>query len=456
VPPNLLLKLKNMAHASHPTNLLHQYFVDGPVTVADVWLGSGDGTSKNVADWKTILVFGEGIGAGSGATNAYLWSSSTSCASGFSGTYSSTYSNYCGYYAFDATNATTIPPTYLWRITPNSTEAPYLGEPWSKMYIGRVIINGNEKWVGFIGGGYNASDCSGGGGCDTRGKGFYVIDLSNGNVLWSYTRYNNINMNYSLPAPAAIVDTDNDGFIDTAYIGDLGNNVWKLKFCKLSQGSSCSTSNWSGQMLFDGSSGVIRPIFTVPTAAKDQSGNLWVYWATGNKADPTSASAQEKFYALKDSDATSAFGINDLDNITTGTYSDTPNKKGWYINLGGQGEKVLGEPTVFGGVVYFTTYTPSQSNSCCERSGTAKLYGVNYTTGAGVLTEAGARSITIGSGIPSAPLISFKPGGALPVDLYVTVSGGGGSDASTIRVNFNPPTLSNRSNILFWRDRRVQ
>jgi type IV pilus assembly protein PilY1 len=325
------------------------------------------------------------------------------------------------------------------------------------MYINRVKINGNEKWVGFIGGGYNASDCSGGGTCDTRGKGFYVIDLSNGNVLWSYTRYNNINMNYSLPAPAAIIDTDNDGFIDTAYIGDLGNSVWKFKFCKLSDGDSCNTSNWSGQMLFQSSSGVIRPIYTVPTAAKDQSGNLWVYWATGDKTDPTAANAQEKFYAVKDSDATSAFGINDLDNITTGTYSDAPNKHGWYINLGGQGEKVLGEPTVFGGAVYFTTYTPSQSNNPCDRTGTAKLYGVNYTTGGGVLTESGGRTIELGAGIPSAPLISFKPGGALPVDLYVTVSGGGGTtDASTFRVNFNPPTLSNRSNILFWRDGRVQ
>ena len=52
------------------------------------------------------------------------------------------------------------------------------------MAIGRVKINGNEKWVGFIGAGYNND------GDPNRGKGFFVVDLSNGNILWSYTRGN--------------------------------------------------------------------------------------------------------------------------------------------------------------------------------------------------------------------------------------------------------------------------
>ena len=29
----------------------------------------------------------------------------------------------------------------------------------------------------------------------------------------------------------AIVDRDNDGFIDTAYVGDLAGNPWKFTFC---------------------------------------------------------------------------------------------------------------------------------------------------------------------------------------------------------------------------------
>ena len=64
--------------------------------------------------------------------------------------------------------------------------------------------------------------------------------------------------------------------------------------------------------------------------------------------------------------------------------------------------------------------------------------------------------MVVGSGIPTAPVISFKPSGALPPDIYVTTSGGAGMDAVTARVNFNPPAFSSRTNILSWKDRRVQ
>ena len=363
IPPNFLPKLKNVAHTVNPTGLTHQYFVDGPVAAADVWLGpTGDGRSKDASDWKTILMIGEGRG---GATNP--WSSSSSCDSGFNATYSTSYPYYCGFYAFDVTNSTA--PIYKWRINPNASQAPYLGEPWSKPEFGRVKIGGNETWVVFIGGGYNATDCTGGAGCDPRGKGFYVIDLKTGNVLWSYTYGDDANMKYSLPGTAAISDTDNDGFIDTVYIGDLGGNMWRFKFCTDGDTSACGTGNWSGGMLFDASSGVVRPIFTQPSVAKDNRGQIWVEWGSGDKTDPTAATAQEKFYAAKDTDRTTTLTINSLDNITAGTYVDSPTKKGWYINLAGTGEKILADSAIFGGIVYFSTYTPPGGNNPCNQAG---------------------------------------------------------------------------------------
>ena len=145
-----------------------------------------------------------------------------------------------------------------------------------------------------------------------------------------------------------------------------------------------------------------------------------------------------------------------------------PTKPGWYINLAN--EKVLSEAAIFGGVTYFTTYGAPTGGNPCEQAGTGTLYGVNFTTGAGVLAQydaggqpigAPTRSLLIGWGIPSAPVISFKPMGTLqaggsPADLYVTVSGGAGMNVSTQRVNFDPPTLANRTNILFWKDRRLE
>jgi type IV pilus assembly protein PilY1 len=456
IPPNLLPKLINITHSVHPTTLTHQYFVDGPVTVADVWLGTGDGTSKSVSDWRTLMVFGEGRGS-----NPNLWSSSPYCQSGFNPLYdaANNYIYYCGYYAFDLDDS--LSPTFKWILGGASaigaTRSPYLGDPWSKVMTGRVNIGTQEKWVGFIGAGYNGSDCSGGGSCDTRGKGFFVIDLSNGEILWSYSRADNANMNYSLAGSAAVVDTDNDGFIDTAYIGDNGGSLWRLKFCTKTMGTSCTTSNWTGGRLFASSTGTIRPIYTLPAVAIDGAGNLWVYWGTGDKTDPTAANAQEKLFGLKDNDRTTTYSINDLDNITaTGsTYDNTTStNQGYYINLSGSGQKVLSDPTIFGGVVYFTTYNAASGGNLCDQGGDADIFALSYTSGAGAFSG-GARSMSLGSGIASAPVVSMGPG-STSADLYVTVSGGGGSTGSTFRLNFTPPGVANRTNVLYWRDQRLQ
>ena len=467
IPPNLLSILKNVAHVSHPTGLSHQYLADGPITVADAWLGTGAGTNKSSSDWATLMVLGEGRGG-----DTTLWSSSSSCDSGFSSFYTADYPNYCGYYSLDLTQTTN--PAFKWRMQPGSGQQEYLGEPWSKMAIGRVKINGNEKWVGFVGGGYNATDCTDPGDCDSRGKGFLVVDLSDGVILWAFTRAQNTLMNFSMPASPAIVDTDFDGFIDTAYIGDLGGNMWRFKFCSASDGASCNSSYWTGGRLFAPAETAGRPIYTTATATMDEFWNLWVGWGTGDKTDPLAVGVQEKFFAVKDLDRSATYGVDNLENISSGPYNNLPTKKGWYLNLASGSEKVLADPTIFGGIVYFTSYTPDQTGDPCNQAGTAQLYGIalmntniagiTYAPGAGILsppadphsTSGGARSMNIGVGIPTSPVLSYKPSGVIPPDIYVTTSGGSGLNASTTRVNFDPPTLVNRTNILSWKDQRVQ
>lgn len=474
IPPNLLSKLKNIAHATEPTSLIHQYFVDGPVSGADVWLGSGSGLSKSAADWKTILVFGEGRGS-----TDRLWSSSADCDSGLNPTYSpdaadaaKNYVNYCGYYALDLNDS--LNPRYMWRLNSfdATTQAPYMGESWSKMVMGRILVKSGstetEKWVGFVGGGYNANACPKTGTCDdTRGKGFFIVDLSNGQILWSFTRATassttgSPDMRYSMPAPPSIVDTDNDGFIDTAYLGDLGGNMWRFKLCSaaLLKAGSCTTSNWSGGLFFDSSTGSIRPIHTGAAVARDGVGNIWVFWGTGDKVDPTASNAQEHFYAVKDN-LTSTRSVSDIDNITTesGVFDPTSSYAGYRIQFSGQGIKMLAEPTIFGGVAYFTTFTPGTTSDPCDQAGDATLYGVNFTTGTGVFGGTTPRHMDIGSGIASAPIVSLKPSGTggAAADLYVTVSGGGLSSASTQKIKFDPPGVSNRTNMLYWKDKRVE
>jgi len=457
IPPSLLTRLQLIAHNTHPTSLTHQSYVDGPVTVADAWVpsSSSSGTSKNVSDWQTHLLFGLGQGAGSN-----LWSSSSTCSAGFNQTYTSTYPYYCGYYCLNVTNPLAPSlcgaggsPNWL-RLSVTAAAAPYLGAPWSAPMVGRVKIGGLEKWVVFIGGGYTSP------GAANSGKGLFVFNMTDGTLLWSYTKANNSSLDNTMPAPPTIVDTDNDGFMDMVYLGDTASNMWRFKLCRAADGDSCTTSNWTGSLFYDASTSVLRPVYTAATAAKDPYNNLWIYWGTGNKLDPTATeTAQEKLFALKDTDFTSTWRLNDMQDISSAGSTCSGTAQGWYINLTGSGEKMLAEPTVFGGVVYFTTYTPPAGNDPCVQGGTASIHGINYTTCAGALNLGGAtpvRSTTIGVGIPSAPIVSMRPGSDATPDLYVTTSGGGGISADTFRVNFDPRGMANRTNLIYWKDKRLE
>ena len=161
----------------------------------------------------------------------------------------------------------------------------------------------------------------------------------------------------------------------------------------------------------------------------------------------------ERIYAVKDTG--SAVTLGNLENVTGSTYADTDEKRGWYIILAGQGEKVLAEPVVFGGVAYFTSYIPTVGGDVCQQSlGTAHLYALGYLTAASA-TGTGSRRIQVGYGIPTAPIISFRPGGAA-ADLYVTVSSATYTSTKTVKTPITPSLPANRTNILYWYDRRVQ
>ncbi len=467
IPPNMLPKLKDWVHTSHPTIKKHKYFVDGSLSAADVWLGAGDGTAKLDTDWTTLAVIGLGMGVrGPGDKPEYLWSASPYCDSEFKEQYNPPHGYYCGYHALDVTNSPNF-PGFRWLLVPSAAEASYLGEPWSKMVMGKIRVNGQEKWVGFIGGGYTMGTPPGA----KTGKGFLVVDLQTGNVLWSYTNRDNSAMGF-IPGTPAIVDRDNDGFIDTAYAGDLSGNLWKFTFCPFDPDEgACGTSDWQAMVLY-APGGDKLPTFNSPAVAKDDQNYYWVFWGTGDKANPNNESPQNKFLAIRDQNPTSAYTPSNLQNITSTTFTETA-RNGWYINFSGQ-ERVLSDATVFKGIVFFTSYTPPTTEDLCGATGTGALYGMammpisigegSYDPGKGVFSEAGQRRIELGSGIPSAPVISLKPvevrGGA--PDIYMTLSGGAGHPAeikssagiSPLRdaMAGSGPTPS----IIHWRDLRVQ
>lgn len=389
IPPDLLDNVKDLTAAIAP----HEFYVDGSPIAADV---------KTGGSWKTIGLFGLRRG----------------------GRY---------YHALDVTDTTS--PAYLWNFTDSK-----IGETWSDAAIGKIKISGGgEKWVAFVGGGYDTAANN------NTGKALFVIDLSNGAKLWEY--YNNSTtddrkyMNFSLAANAAIVDLDNDGYIDHVYIGDVGGQLWKFDVSAPATLSGGLVTNWSGKRIFVGDPTQANPpatgeyypkqaIYAQPALAYDGSGNLWVFFGTGDRNHPMSAS-NNRFYAFKDvpSDMTqnSFLTESSLTNLTSGTGTVT---NGWYLVLSST-EKVLAASDVFNSIVLFTTFTPNISVTCGAGGGTAKLYSANMSTGDAALNlatgvalspgqSASSNSESIGTGIPSKPVIVMTGSGATAASWELT------------------------------------
>ena len=80
-------------------------------------------------------------------------------------------------------------------------------------------------------------------------------------------------MEYAFPGSPALLDLDLDGFTDTIYIGDMGGNMWRVRMCTAADDNSCNTANWTVSRLFQPTGALVgRPIYTMPAAAKDASG----------------------------------------------------------------------------------------------------------------------------------------------------------------------------------------
>jgi type IV pilus assembly protein PilY1 len=206
--------------------------------------------------------------------------------------------------------------------------------------------------------------------------------------------------------------------------------------------------------------------------------SLWVIWGTGDKEAPKGTGGTDHFFALKDNDRKTFYNISNFQDITaTGAiYNGTT--PGWYIRLAGAGEKILFDPTVFGGIALFSTYTPPAATDPCNETGAAKLYAMAlmqvtigstiYQPGAGVLSTGGARSVTLSTiGMAKSPVLSQKPlpgGGA--TDIYMSLSGGGGQNSQIISgtsTALSSTPLTQRlgqtapsPQVLHWNDRRIQ
>jgi type IV pilus assembly protein PilY1 len=243
-------------------------------------------------------------------------------------------------------------------------------------------------------------------------------------------------------SPTAILDST--GYIRFAFIVDINGNLWKFDFRNVGNAtSSTQDSRWTATKLFTPEAGGQPAYHRVEVAYTSTDGSSrYLYYGTGDQERPVTNTGSGKFYAIKDTDATTATVVENstnlldvtptiLNNAAGGTVSTS--QAGWVVRLGNvaqsydgythSGEKVLSDPVVFYGVVYFTTFTTNTS-SPCDGGGIARVYGLDYQTGgAGMIADATIAGETSGGrtevpyhvygtgGLASSPSLSINPSG---------------------------------------------
>jgi type IV pilus assembly protein PilY1 len=308
---------------------------------------------------------------------------------------------------------------------------PELGESWSEPQFGLVkTFEGDTDGIPvfFIGGGYSADN--------SAGKAIMAINVITGAVEKMFTGLSG--MDYSFASSVAVIDADNNGFVDKVYVGDLGGQMWRIgKFTDASDNPmefpNCdeNINNWTAQLLFVSDPMYQRSFYYPPSLTLEHGYDL-VFMGTGDREDPCNPATSDRFYCIKDAheavtlsetdlvDVTDPMAaVPDLDNETSDVDLNYSVDKGWYIQLA-TGEKVLAENTIFYKTVYLTTFVPN--GDPCYPGGTGKLYGLEYKTGAAVLDFNNdgnlERSVEIGGGIPSKVVTVITDSG---IKLFISV-----------------------------------
>ncbi len=414
IPPSVLKNLKLIPST-------HTYYVDSSPKVSDVWIYSTvDDTTKTKDEWRTILICGLRKGGKQ-------------------------------YFALDITD--TLNPIFLWEF-PRSNDAVTLakvGQSWSEPAIARVKVEQGgelyERWVAFIGGGFDPNE--------TKtikaviGRAFFVIDIKTGDIIWEYSRDDMViyppndprrYMTYSFAAPSIAVDTNNDGYVDKVYIGDLGGQMWAFDV-SFNAITKKSDSLWSAKRLTEppASNSEKHPVFYQAAVAFDDNRNPWVYYGTGDRENPTDTTNPPEFFYGVEDDGQGVYPRREnqeLQEISSiNTFTPNPSKKGWYLILEKSAqlvEKVLAKPVVFNNIVYFTTYAYRGKATGCSVEGDARLYELYYKTGGGALNvdelsdlkgpPSDQRYEKIGYGVPSNPVISVNMKGKATIIIGTTNS----------------------------------
>ncbi len=340
IPNNLLGKLKDLASEDYDD--CHEYFVDLPPTVVDVFTG------PETPRWRTLLIGGEREGGKA-------------------------------YFALDVTDPGPDEFTPLWEFSDDR-----LGESWSLPAVERIKFGETDRWLAFVGNGFDNVD----------GKGYLLaIDLDSGENLREPMELGSEFPNI-LASPKA-VDINGDDYTDSLFAGDLFGRVWRFNITD--QTGTPKTydpldpADWEQEEIFQTLPD--QPVtlavglsFYCSSPTDQNCQNLMVYFGTGKylTAEDKTDTSPQSFYAVKDEFPGLTRDDPEMKNRTTSADCETvpdPYKiKGWYVDLTTEGERVSSPPLVMGGLVFFLTFIPRMDDPC-SAGGETWLYYREFDTG---------------------------------------------------------------------------
>lgn len=353
VPPMVLPNLWRLAETNYASK--HQYFVNGPLSVSDAYLGGS---------WKTVLVSAMGKGGR-------------------------------GYFAVDITSPSA--PKLLWNFTADTAVGTSSDVNIGYTYGTPIIAKlGNGTWVAVVTSGYNnVPEAAAYPGAPTysgsTGKGYvYVIDLETGARLKTFPTTVGTTSNPSGLTKINVM-TNNltiDNTAVRAYAGDLEGNMWRFDLD--------AADGVAATKLFAGSAN--QPITTAPEIGL-VNGKKVVFFGTGRylgQSDLADASPKtQAIYAIKD-DGTTTISLAEIgtklvqQTLSGGSISKNPvdwiSKYGWYVNLtDGLGTRVAVNPQLHLGTLLIAATTPPDPTNpdlyACSPGGTGFLYQLDYATG---------------------------------------------------------------------------
>ena len=306
------------------------------------------------------------------------------------------------YYAMDVTNPDK--PKLMWVIQGGVTPGfEKLGQTWSLPSVLRVKRGSGNPFVVAFGGGYDINqdnvktrvETA-----DTVGNHIYMVDAFTGKSVWTAGPGSKlpIPFTYSIPSELRAIDLDGNGYADRLYFGDMGGQVWRINLDQ-DTNVNTTTSYYKLANLAGDTEATNRRFFYPPSVGLASSGTsrfLAVAIGSGYRAHPLNTVIDDYFYLLQDTDAK----VGDTSMGSTGTlllsslYNATANdigsgvktyntamsgKYGWYIDLPGNGEKVLSRSLIFNKQLLFNSYHPvSKSGGAVDVCKPTKSNGKAY------------------------------------------------------------------------------